>query len=103
MAKVKLPSWLIALLQAIGVLAYVALVAWFMISLESYTQPAYASVVMMLTLLVFSASVTGSLVFGYPVYLALHKKTKEAVKILGLTLLYILGLLIIVFLLISII
>lgn len=103
MFKKKYPYWLIALLQAVAVLVYVALVAWVMTSLgKSFTPPAYAGVVMMLTLLVFSAAMTGSLVFGYPVYLAMNKRTKEAVKVLGLTLLYILGLLVIIFALVAI-
>ena len=42
----------------------------------------------MLTLLVFSAAVTGSLVFGYPVYLILNKQTKEGVSIFAYTLLF---------------
>jgi len=43
----------------------------------------------MLTLLVFSAAITGTLVFGYPVYLVLVKnKIKEALTILAFTLLF---------------
>ncbi len=47
----------------------------------------------MLILLVFSAAVTGALVFGYPVWLAMNKKIKEALSVLGFTALYFLVLL----------
>lgn len=50
----------------------------------------------MLTLLVFSAAVSGSIVFGYPAYLTLVKnKIKEALTILAFTLLYTLGIILI--------
>lgn len=75
MSKRKFSNWQIALGQAIAVVVYVALVAWFMASIgESIQPPAYIGIAVMLTLLVFSAAFTGSLIFGYPVYLALHKK-----------------------------
>ncbi len=54
--------------------------------------------ILMLFLLVFSAAVTGLLVFGYPVYLVLNKKIKEALKVLGYTFLYCLGIILIVIL-----
>jgi len=41
-----------------------------------------------LFLLVFSAAVTGLLVFGYPALLALNQKIKEALTILAYTFLY---------------
>jgi hypothetical protein len=50
----------------------------------------------MLNLLVFSAAVTGSMVFGFPVYLALVKnKIKEALTILTFTALYALAIILI--------
>ena len=53
------------------------------------TQPALVGLVqsvfgifLMLMLVVFSAAVTGSLVFAYPVYLVLNKKIKESMQVL---------------------
>jgi hypothetical protein len=39
----------------------------------------------MLTLLVFSAAMMGTIIFGYPVYLVINKEIKPALKILLFT------------------
>lgn len=49
--------------------------------------------ILMLTLLVFSASVTGVLVFGYAGYLAINNQIKDAWRVFAYTLLYLAGLL----------
>jgi hypothetical protein len=44
--------------------------------------------IIMLCFFVFSATVTGSLVFGYPLYLALNKDFKKAIAVVLYTLLF---------------
>ncbi|OGD83631.1 hypothetical protein A2165_03020 [Candidatus Curtissbacteria bacterium RBG_13_40_7] len=92
----------IGLLQAIGVLAYCGLVAilFFYLS-KTQDPPGFFGFFLMLMLFVFSAAVTGSLVFGYPAFLTLVKhKPKEALTILSYTLLF--GLVIILLTIIAI-
>jgi len=80
---------LIGLLQSIAVTAYCALIGAFIFYVgESNIRPGYMGVFLMLVLLVFSAAVTGSLVLGLPAYLAINKKIKEALSILGYTLFF---------------
>lgn len=83
----KLP--LIGLLQALGVFSYCGLIGIFFISMEKFgsKQPDFLMIAFMLFLFVISAAVTGSLVFGYPVYLLINKKIKEALQVLVYTLL----------------
>jgi len=90
----KLPSLsVIGFLQALGVAAYCALVVGFFTLMEKiFSQPGFLGLFLMLVIFVFSAAVTGSLVFGYAAYLALDKKIKEALQLVSYTLLYSLGL-----------
>lgn len=89
MKKLSLP--IIGLLQTLGVAAYCALVAGFMSFAEqnlfAQTENAFFGIFFMLTLLVFSAAVVGLLIFGYAVRLALQQHIKEALAVLGYTLL----------------
>ena len=55
---------------------------------EISARPGLLGIVLMLLLLVFSAAVTGSMVFGYPAFLALNKNIREALRVLAYTLLY---------------
>ncbi len=91
------------LLQALSVVIYCALIAG-MLNLFGKTLTApmgFLGSVLILVLLVFSAAVTGSIVFGYPAYLFLkNKQIKEALLILVYTLLYCLVFIIIAILLI---
>ena len=90
---------IIGLLQAAGVTAYCALVGgFFFLMNEIAAKPGFFGIFLMLVLLVFSAAVTGSLVFGYPAYLALNKKIKESLEVLAYTLLYSLGVILVVIL-----
>ena len=95
----------IGLLQALGVVVYCGLIAG-MLNLfgKTITAPVgFFGSVLMLVLLVFSAAVTGSIVFGYPAYLFLkNKQVKEALLILVYTLLYCLAFIIIAILLIAV-
>ncbi len=81
---------LIGLLQAVGISAYCALIAsFFYLMSKTQKEPQFFGFFLLLTLLVFSAAVTGSMMFGYPAYLVLVKnKTKEALTILVYSLLF---------------
>jgi len=95
----KLNLSLIGFLQALGVLVYCGLISGLFWLLDSYFRsnpPQFAVMLFMLVILVFSAAVTGSLVFGYSVYLAMQKEIKQALKLLGFTLLYSLGFVLII-------
>lgn len=89
---------LLGFLQALGVIVYCGLVAGFFWSCNKFFVAAsgFWATALMLALLVFSAAVTGSIVFGYPAYLALKGKIKDALTLLAYTLLYCLGLLILI-------
>ena len=93
----------VGFLQALGAAAYCALVVFVILSFGkiSAAPPGFLGSLFMLVLLVFSAAVTGSIVFGYPAYLALHKKISEALSILAFTALYLLGIILIIVVLIS--
>ena len=52
--------------------------------------------VMMLSLLVFSVALVGILLFGFPIYLIINKKVKQALRILGYTFLWLLLIIILV-------
>lgn len=93
---------LIGFLQALGVVVYVALISGVLDILgKSFVQPAaFFTSVAILSLLVFSAAVTGSIVFAYPAYLGLNKRIKEALSVLGFTLLYLLGIIAVIMVLI---
>ena len=86
----KEKTWKIGLCQALLVALYYGLVATFFNYItHALPQPGFYGFFLMLILLVFSAAVTGSLVFGYPAYLALaHRKVKEAAEILAYTLIF---------------
>lgn len=84
--NIQKPS-LIGLLQAIGVITYCVLIALLFNFLgKTNQQPGFLGMAAMLVLLVFSAAVTGSIVFGYPVYLFFkEKKIKEPLLVLAFT------------------
>lgn len=81
------------LLQALGVLVYCGFVASFLWAMNNFflKPPSQLfGITLMLVLLVFSAAVTGFLVFGYPISLLVDKKIKEALSVLGYTFTYLL-------------
>ena len=101
----KINPSIIGLLQALGVVIYCALIAG-MLNLFGRTLAApvgFFGSVLILVLLVFSAAVSGSIVFGYPAYLFLKdKQIKESLFILAYTLVYCLAFIIIASLLIAV-
>ena len=84
----KLPLTLIGFLQALGVVIYCGLISLLFNGNFQPASPAILTSVVVLLIFVFSAAITGLLVFGYPTYLALQKKFKAALTILGYTLFY---------------
>jgi len=98
MKKIKLSN--IGLLQAMGVAGYCFLISGFFQMMEKLAiePPVFLTAAFMLMLLVFSVAMVGSLVFGYSAYLVLNQEIKEALFILSFTLLYLLGIGIIILL-----
>lgn len=85
----KLHPAAIGFLQTLAVVVYSAKVAAFIFFMgESKVQPGYFGIVLMLVLLVFSAGITGTFVFGLPVYYALKNNVKRAIEILVFTFFY---------------
>lgn len=91
MRKIKLAN--IGLLQALSVVIYCYFIAGFfqVMAAANVQPPQFLVAGFMLTLLVFSVAIIGSLIFGYPVILALNKKVKQALKLVSYTLLYLFG------------
>ena len=79
--------WIWSLVNALGVFIYVMAVAWIITNGERIfgQMQNFWGPVAFLLLFVFSALVTGLLVFGRPVYLYLNNFKKEAVKMLLFT------------------
>lgn len=85
----KLKPFFVGLLQAIGVIIYCVLIALLINSIGKAVSSApmgFLGAAIMLVLLVFSAGVTGTIVFGYPAYLFFkQQKVKEPLLILLFT------------------
>lgn len=87
----KISASLVGLYQALAVVAYSAVVAGFIYFMSQLKmQPGFFGIALMLVLLVFSAGITGTFVFGLPAYFALKNDIKRAIYILVYTFLYIL-------------
>ncbi|KKR54369.1 MAG: hypothetical protein UT91_C0017G0003 [Parcubacteria group bacterium GW2011_GWA2_40_23] len=91
--KEKVSPVIVGLIQAGAVVVYCSLVSsffWFMSnsSKTDFQPEAFWGPLIMLTLLVFSASVMGIIIFGYAVVLALDNKLKTAGKVLLWTLVF---------------
>lgn len=88
----KISPSIVGLYQAAGVLAYIVLIASFFTflgRLVEHDPPQIVAMTVMLTLLVFSAAITGTLVLGLPVYFTFAKNNvKRGLSILAYTLLY---------------
>ena len=94
----------IGFLQALGVVIYCGLVAGLLnLFSKTFSEPVgFFGSVFMLVLVVFSAAITGYIVFGYPTIIVLReKKVKEALFVLGYTLIFCLLFLIIAILIIG--
>lgn len=91
MYRQKYPLPLIAFGQALGVVGYTFLIGRFLQwAPEILPMPGFAGIAMILSLLVFSVAVSGSLVFGYPLYLLIKGEVKTALADFGLVMAYLL-------------
>ena len=72
----------------LGVVVYVTAVVWFMMHAEAWLGPedGVTAPILGLLLFVFSAAITGLLVFGRPALLALQGDRSAALRTLALTL-----------------
>jgi len=102
MKKTKLSN--IGLLQAVGVAGYCFLISGFFQLMEKLAiePPVFLTAAFMLMLVVFSVAVVGSIVFGYPAYLALNQKIKQALFVIAFNLIYLLCIGVIVLVIIAI-
>lgn len=98
--KCKKHPAIIGLKQALGVAIYCGLVSAFFRMMEQADAKVdnFVMATVMLLILVFSAAITGALVFGYPVYLIINKEVKKGLAVLGHTFLFLLLIIIIVLL-----
>jgi len=92
-------------LSALGVLGYVCLIGWLLFNGENIfgKQDSFIMPILLLLLLIISASITGLLVLGKPIHLYLNGLKKQGITLFLVTLgwLAIFSLVIIVFLLIK--
>jgi len=94
---------LIGFLQALGVIVYCALAGGFFWLADIFfvAPPGFLGIVLMLVFLVFSVAVSGAIVFGYPAYLALNNRIKDALSLLIYTLIYTLGFVIVIVIIVT--
>ena len=87
---------LIGFLQALSLIIYCTLISGIFWLGENFFKgpPDFIITAFILLLFVFSAAVTGSIVFAYPVYLALNQQIKEALSIFAYTILFCLAIII---------
>lgn len=81
----------LGLLQAVAVLVYCLLVGLLFMSLDSLFGTAEAPILgitFMLILCVFSVAIMGLVVFGYPLYFAIHQEVTRALKTVAYTVLF---------------
>ena len=81
---------LIGFFQALGLMVYCSLIAGLFWLAHRYLEapPQFLATFIFLLLFVFSAAVTGSIVFAFPVYLTLNNKIIEALTVFFYTLVY---------------
>lgn len=90
--------WLYGIGGGLFEAAYCFFIAILMISLAGMIPgPEVFSFLLLLLIMVFSAAISGILIFGYPLYLALKKQYQEAIftALLSIATLIVLGLIII--------
>ena len=81
---------LLGLVQSACGLAYITLIATFLQSTSHWSidVPEFVAAIVMLTLLVISATLMGMFFLGMPIYLILKGNWPKALKIVGFTLLF---------------
>lgn len=92
----KIKPAIVGLCQALAVVGYISLVSLLLMSTNHFISkpPEFVAAIVMLTTFVLSAGITGTLVFGLPVYFTFAKNdVKRAIAILGYTFLSLFGIL----------
>ncbi|MFZ5365548.1 MAG: hypothetical protein ACOZBH_05150 [Patescibacteria group bacterium] len=86
----KLHPAMIALTQALATAVYVAAISGLLFLIGRSNLPVHELLtgIIVLMLLVFSAGVCALIIFGYPLYFLINKKTKIALEIIGYTFLF---------------
>lgn len=81
---------LLGLVQSACGLAYITIIATFLQSTQHWNidVPEFVIAIVMLTLLVISATLMGLFFLGVPIYLVLKGNWSKALKIVGFTLLF---------------
>ena len=92
----KSKASLIGFLQALCLIVYCSLIAGLFRFADNFITgaPGFLITAFMLLLFVFSAAVTGSIVFGYSFYLALNQQIKEALSVFAYTILFCLAIIV---------
>jgi hypothetical protein len=85
-----------SLLLALGTTAYVALIAILMVYLQNVITGGIAAIALFLMLLVVSAAICGTLIFGLPIYKMIKGEAREGFKLLGMTIGWLIAVLILV-------
>ena len=80
----------VAFFNAAGTFAYTALLMYLLFNGEHWFKPVegFFAPVLMLTLFMISATITGSLVLGRPIYLIATKRIREGITLLAMTLVF---------------
>ncbi len=95
---------IVGFFQATGVVLYTILIATLITTLGNFENrvPEFVAIPVMLSLLVLSAGLTGTLVFGLPVYFTFAKNNvKRGLSILGYTFVSLLTFVFLAFLILS--
>ncbi|MEK7584789.1 MAG: hypothetical protein AAB490_06100 [Patescibacteria group bacterium] len=93
-----------AVSSSVAAFAYISIVSWVMINGERFFGSAPDDIrrpLLFLTLFVFSAMVTGTLLLGRPIYYFLNGKRQEAVKLVAYTILSMFVLVVLAFVLLA--
>ena len=93
-----------AVTHSVATFSYISIVAWVMINGERFFGSGPDDIrapLLILTLFVFSAMVTGTLLLGRPIYYFLNGKKQEAVKLTAYTILSMFVLVVLAFVLLA--
>jgi hypothetical protein len=99
--QIKKDILLYSVLNAVLTALYIAFVAWFMEYVSDhafrYLNNEFIGISLLLMILVFSAAIVGTLIFGRPVMWYLNGNKKDAVYLLASTLLALFVIIVVVF------
>ena len=92
----KISSFKKSLFLALGTTVYITGVAISMIYLQKYLTGGAAAIALFLLLLVVSTAICGTLIFGLPIYKMVKGEAREGFKLLGMTIGWLIAVLILV-------